>query len=202
MGKSSGYIWFDAEFTSLDLDHAQLLQVALMATDVELNRMGNPEDDFNCYIQIEDESAISDWVKEHIPEVLAACRSDQAIPIADVDTKIGAWIAERFGEPAVEIMDRPILAGNSVHNDWALARRLLPSLLGSCHYRLLDVSGLKTFYADQFEGDAFDKESVDAIKTNFPGLYLGEGMKPHDAYYDIQASLAELAWIRNQLKKS
>ena len=34
--KSSGYIWFDAEFTSINLETAKILQVPAIATDINL----------------------------------------------------------------------------------------------------------------------------------------------------------------------
>ena len=46
--KSSGYIWFDAEFTSINLETAKILQVAAIATDINLN----PIDDIENYINL------------------------------------------------------------------------------------------------------------------------------------------------------
>ena len=48
-GKSSGYIWFDAEFASINLETAKILQVAAqLLTDINLN----PIDDIDNYINL------------------------------------------------------------------------------------------------------------------------------------------------------
>ena len=41
--KSTAYVWFDAEFTSLELDQARLLQVAVIITDINLQRIAPVE---------------------------------------------------------------------------------------------------------------------------------------------------------------
>ena len=52
-GKSSGYIWFDAEFTSINLETAKILQVAAIATDINLNPIDDIDNYINLIIKIE-----------------------------------------------------------------------------------------------------------------------------------------------------
>jgi oligoribonuclease len=195
---SRAYVWFDAEFTSLDLDRARLLQVAMLVTDRELNLLGNPDDELNLCIRIEDEQEVSAWVKEHLPGLVKRCQSDEAVSVEEADERMTAYLERFVGAPTTTINKRPLLAGNSVHNDWHLARRLLPKLCERLHYRLLDVSMLKVQWQDWAGRPPFDKENVDLLNEYFPGGGL-ERANAHDALFDIKASIAELAYYRRHL---
>ncbi len=43
--ESTAYLWFDTEYSSLELSGAHLLQVAMVITDVHLKRILPPEED-------------------------------------------------------------------------------------------------------------------------------------------------------------
>lgn len=193
------YLWFDAEFSSLELESAELLQVAMMATDADLNRLSPPEDDINLFVRRPNEGGLSPWVKSNIPHIVAATMGPKAVDLGDVEIRICKYIDRIVGPNAVDVGERPIIAGNSVHNDWHIARRLLPGLMNRTHYRLLDVSCLKTQWMDWVGKPQPDKQNPDFIREYFPGAHLSEGMAEHDAYYDIQASIAELAFYRRHM---
>ncbi len=199
--KTSAYIWFDAEFTSLDLDHARLLQVAAIITDTELNRIAPPEADLNCFIRLEEDEPVSPWVAENLAGLVAHCRSDEALPLEEADRRLAALLDRYCGTPCEKMELRPVLAGNSVHNDWHLMRRLLPHFGRRLHYRLLDVSTLKIQWQDWIGAEPFDKESVDQLNRYFPGGGISEA-NAHDALFDIKASIAELAFYRSKLALS
>ena len=194
----SGYLWFDAEFTSLRLETAEVLQVALVATDADLHRLELPETDLRLFIRVQDPDAISPWVLENIPHIVAGSRSEQAVDAIEADRLMCDYVDRIFGPAPERISLRPLLAGNSVHNDWFMARRFFPGLLSRAHYRLLDVSGFKTQWETWFRMPSFDKENPTLLKEWFPGLSLPEGAKEHDAYFDVQASIAEMAFYRNR----
>lgn len=196
--KSAAYVWFDAEFTSLDLDQANLLQVAVILTDTELNRLHPPEADLNLCIRLNDGDEVSPWVAENLSGLVAECRSENAVSIEEADTQIAALLDEYCGAPSSSISDRPVLAGNSVHNDWYLLRRFLPQFGSRLHYRLLDVSTIKIQWADWAEQHAFDKESTALLNQYFPGGGI-DAANAHDALFDIKASIAELAYYRSRL---
>jgi oligoribonuclease (3'-5' exoribonuclease) len=108
---------------------------------------------------------------------------------------------------------RPVLAGNSVHTDWWLARRFLPLFSSRLHYRHLDVTALKLewqrLHPDVESGAScssieasclsFEKENPEIIRRYFPEAVLSGAGSRHDAYYDVQASIAELAFYRRFL---
>jgi oligoribonuclease len=197
--KSKAYVWFDAEFTSLELDQARLLQVAVIVTDTNLRRIAPPEADLNLCIRLEPGDEVSPWVAENLPALVAQCRSGEAVSMEEADQQIAALLDQYCGTPGKEMADRPVLAGNSVHNDWFLMRKYLPMFGSRLHYRLLDVSTIKIQWLDWIERPPFDKESVEQLNQYFPGGGIAAA-NAHDALFDIKASIAELAFYRNHLK--
>jgi oligoribonuclease len=198
--KSPAYLWFDTEFTSLDLDAAHLLQVSMVVTDPDLQRMVPADRDLNLYVQVLPDTRLSSWVEENIPNVLLRCRGAEAVPAEELNQRVCDYIDTVVGAPARDIAARPVLAGNSLHADWTLARRLLPGVIDRIHYRMLDVTALKLQWQDWLGGLPFDKEDIQTLRRCFPGLVTEEGAGQHDAYYDVQASIAELAYYRQGFK--
>ena len=200
--KNSYYLWFDTEYTVLDLDTASLLQVALIATDAKLERLRPAKEDVNLYIKLEPGVTVQPWVEQNLPGVLAKCRGDEAVTAEEADERMATYLDAIFGKPSKEIRQRPVMAGNSVHADWYLARRFLPKLEARMHYRLLDVTSVKLEWLRWFGGTGFDKENSAVIQKYFKGSSLSTDIGPHDAYYDVQASIAELAFYRSRLTRT
>ena len=198
---SAAYVWFDTEFTSLELDEAQLLQVSVMLTDKDLKRLTPPEEDLNLYIRLSDTEPVSAWVEKPLPDLLKKCRSRSAVPVEEVDAKLTAYIDRWCGTPTKTIQKRPLMAGNSVYNDWILSRKFFPVFTSRLHYRLLDVSALKIQWFDLTDGAEFKKDDPKVVKKYFPEADLRR-LRQHDAYYDIIASAAELAYYRAHMNFS
>jgi len=198
---STAYVWFDTEFTSLDLDDAQLLQVSVMLTDKDLKRLTPPEEDLNIYVRAGENVPLSAWVEKNLPELVKKCRSRNAVPVEEIDEKLTAFIDRWCGTPTKTIQKRPLMAGNSVHNDWILSRKFFPVFTSRLHYRLLDVSSLKIQWFDLTDGKEFDKNDAQLVKEYFPEADLRR-LRQHDAYYDIVASAAELAYYRQHMNLS
>lgn len=197
--KTSAYVWFDAEFTSLELDSARLLQVAVIVTDNELNRLHPESDDLNLCIKLEEGEQISPWVAENLSGLLEQCRSGVAVTLGEADRRIAALLDQYCKTPCEEMADRPVLAGNSVHNDWFLMRKFLPQFAGRLHYRLLDVSTIKIQWMDWVGQEPFDKENAELLNEYFLGGGI-DAANAHDALFDIKASIAELAFYRSGLR--
>lgn len=195
---STAYVWFDTEFTSLELDEAQLLQVAVMLTDKDLRRITPPGEDINLYIRLPEDAALSPWVEKNLPELVKKCRSRAALPVEVVDERLTAFVDRWCGTPCKTVQKRPVMAGNSVHSDWLLARRFFPRFVSRLHYRLLDVSALKIQWFDLTDGAEFSKDDPETVKKYFPEADLRR-LRQHDAAYDIVASAAELAFYREHL---
>jgi len=187
------YLWFDAEFTSLELETAGLLQVAAMATDANLQRILPADQDLNLFIQPEAGQEISPWVLENIPQIVEKANHPDAISIAEADQTLAAYVEAVMAQADSE--HPPLLAGNSIHNDWHLARRLLPTFMSKLHYPLLDVSTVKTLHAAA--GNEVPEKDEAFVTTHFPAAVIADDAAAHDAYYDIQASAAELAYYQS-----
>lgn len=196
---SSAYVWFDTEFTSLDLEEAQLLQVSVMITDKDLKRISPQEEDLNLYVRLEDDTELSPWVQKNIPELIKSCRSDEAVPVGEIDQLLTDFVDRWCKTPTKTIQKRPLMAGNSVYNDWILSRKFFPKFTSRLHYRLLDVSALKIQWFDMVDGAEFNKEDTESVAKYFPEADLSL-LRQHDAYYDIIASAAELAFYREKMR--
>ncbi len=194
---SIAYCWFDTEFTSLQLERSVLMQVALLMTDRSLQPLGEP---VNLILRLPADETVSPWVEENLPELVRRCRSEEAIPLPEADQRLVAAVEAAIGPVADDVKARPVPAGNSLQADWWLARRDLPGFAACLHYRMLDVTALKLQWQDWMEGEPFDKEAPEAIRAQLAPT-LGESLAgaPHDAFYDILASMAELQFYRDRL---
>lgn len=191
---SSILLWFDTEFSDLNVEQAALMQVAVLATDFEGNRILPKEEDLNLVVRPPEGTVFSDWVQENLGELIAQCHSADALPLEDADRQLHEYAEKAGGGPHVSISDCPVLAGNSVHMDYVVARAKLPAFYETLNYRLLDVSAIKLVWEDAHPGQPVDKENTDFLKTY--GMEGGFEGAPHDAYYDIHASIAEYRFYR------
>ena len=194
------YCWFDLEFTDLDPAKAHILQVAMLITDVHLQPVLPDDAGLNLIVRLDDQAIVSGWVQENLADLLGQCRQDDAISPDSVQALLLAYLSKAGGTGIEEIKERPVLAGNSVHADWRLACMHYPDLITQLTYRLLDVSTLKQQWTGWWQQPEFDKEDAGLVERNlpFPATHLAG--KPHDAYYDILASIAELHYYRRQLR--
>jgi oligoribonuclease len=193
------YVWFDTEYTGLELEKAQLLQVAALITDTELRRVLPRERDVILPIRISDGSAVSPWVEQNLPDLVGKCRSPMAADLAEADRRLAAYVDAVVGPPAEHEKQRPVLAGNSVHADWWLVHRFLPKFRGRLHYRHLDVTAFKLEWLRIAPETEFAKENPEMVRQYFHEAELPASESRHDAYYDLQASIAELAFYRRHL---
>lgn len=193
------YVWFDTEYTDLDLDTARLLQVAAIITDRSLKRVLPQADDVKLTIRLPGDALLSPWVEQNLPDLVRACRSAEAVDVEEADRRLARFVDAVAGLPAEQENQRPVLAGNSVHEDWCLARRFLPRFAGRLHYRHLDVTALKLEWERLHHDEKFEKENPGTILQYFPEAVLPGSGRRHDAYYDVHASIAELAFYRRFL---
>jgi oligoribonuclease len=193
------YVWFDTEYSDLELETAWLLQVAALITDSSLKRVLPPEYDVRLTIRLPDEAVLSPWVEKNLPDLVKECRSPGTVSIDEADMRLAGYVDAVAGLPAERENQRPVLAGNSLHADWWLARRFLPRFLSRLHYRHLDVTALKLQWMLLHPDVEFEKEDPEIIRRYFPEAVLPASGSRHDAYYDVHASIAELAFYRRFL---
>lgn len=195
--ENSLYAWFDTEYSSLELEKAVILQVALLITDSDLKRVLPAERDVHLTVKLPEGVEVSPWVQEHLPDLVRQCRSPAAMTIAEVDDRLCAYVSDAMESLVHGTDERPVLAGNSIHADWWLARRFLRHFLEHLHYRQLDVTAFKLEWK-RLHGHEFDKDEVGNVAKWFPHANV-HTLEKHDAYYDVQASIAELAFYRRHL---
>ena len=159
----AGYVWFDAEFSSLDLDNAVLLQVAGIVTDLHLKPLAHHTTAIEIAIRLDEKIIPSKWVSEHLSSLIDRCRGIDAVCVADADEKLYNWLQLHFPSDLKQMNERPILAGNSIHNDWFMVRRFLPNFNSKLNYRLLDVSSFKTYWEALGKYESFDKSDLNLV---------------------------------------
>jgi oligoribonuclease (3'-5' exoribonuclease) len=193
------YVWFDTEYSTLELEDAWILQVAAIITDGDLRRILPSEQDIRLAIRLPEDRVLSPWVELNLRDLVEKCRSFEAVDIAEADDLLAAYVDSAAGAVAEREDLRPVLAGNSVHADWWLARRFLPQFTRRLNYRHLDVTALNLEWKRHGTDTGFEKEKPEDVRRYFPEAVLLPSRTRHDAYYDIQASIAELAFYRSHL---
>lgn len=193
------YLWFDLEFTDLDPNKARILQVAALLTDVHLKPLKTDDTGLNISVALPEGAPVSAWVEENLADLVALCRSDKATPADQVEAMLLDYLSDQVGTIAENIQERPVLSGNSVHNDWRLAAIHYPQLIAQLNYRLLDVSTLKQQWLGWLERPEFDKEDATIIAEHLPFEHVPLEGRRHDALYDVLASIAELNYYRQYM---
>jgi oligoribonuclease len=169
-------VWMDMEMTGLDPSKERIIEVATIITDGQLNEIATgPE----IVIHQADEvlAAMDNWNKTHhkdsglIDRVKASTITD-----GDAEAQTLAFINAHVGAK-----DRPVLAGNSIHQDRRFIRRYMTTLDARLHYRMVDVSTIK-----------------ELARRWFPQLIAKQPAKKdtHRALDDIRDSIDELRYYR------
>ncbi|KAF9526635.1 ribonuclease H-like domain-containing protein [Crepidotus variabilis] len=172
-------VWVDCEMTGLDPRKDKLLEIAVIITNGNLE----PVDAGIEYI-IRTEKKVLDkmneWcVKQHGESGLTkAClespHSLEAVHKSVLDY-VKKWIPrEKIG----------VLAGNSIHCDKAFLVEAMPELVDWLHYRLFYVSSIKELSRRWYGKNGISPKPLDTS---------------HRALDDIQGSIRELQWYRDNI---
>jgi oligoribonuclease len=171
-------LWVDLEMTGLDPNKDVILEVAAEITDFDFKTLGSYEARVKHKRElVAERMQLNTWWKdypENRDEFLQ--KLDEGLTSAEVEKQLIEFVHAHFGhEPA-------ILGGNSIHNDRNFIKSWWPQLDLKLHYRMLDVSALKIVMQGKY-GLEFEKKEV------------------HRAFDDIQASIAELQYYLEWLRK-
>lgn len=168
-------LWVDLEMTGLDSFHDVILEIAVVASDLELNRiLEGPSLVLHAHEEIL--GRMNQWCYEHhMASGLLAQVKQSSISICDAEEQVLAFVDEYCRS------DRLLLAGNTVYQDRTFLRRYMPTLEDKFHYRIIDVSSIK--------------ELVKAWYPKHPEADFKKS-KQHRALGDIYESISELRHYR------
>jgi oligoribonuclease len=138
MAGSDVLVWLDMEMSGLDPQRERIIEIATILTDGQLTEIAvGPE----LVIHQPDDllAAMDDWnTKHHGASGLTERVRQSQITDADAEAQTVAFI-----DAHVSARERPVLAGNSIHQDRRFIRRYMPALEKRLHYRMVDVSTIK-----------------------------------------------------------
>ena len=169
-------IWLDMEMTGLDPDTEQVLEVATLITNAQLEVIAEgPE----LVIHQPDEvlEAMGEWCQDH--------HGASGLTEASRRSTTSVAEAERLTLAFIQAHCKPGLSplcGNTISQDRRFLVRHMPALDGFLHYRNVDVSTLKELCMRWYPA--------------LPGITKTE---THRALDDIRESLAELRYYRENV---
>ena len=173
--KKAKLLWIDLEMTGLDPIKDRILEVAAIATDMELNEIAT----YEAVVKVDEDlmktRMIGEfWEKNSASREALFSQNASGKSVKTVERELLKFLDQYFGK---EIY----LAGNSIHQDRKFIEREMPELNQRLHYRMLDVSAWKIYFEN-----AMNKKFI----------------KPenHRALDDIKGSIEELRWYLTFLK--
>ncbi len=176
MAGSDVLVWLDMEMTGLDPEKERIIEIATILTDGNLVEIGVGPD---LVIHQNDAvlAAMDEWNRTHHKASGLTDRvKTSTITDGDAEAQTLAFIAQHVGPK-----DRPVLAGNSIHQDRRFIRRYMPGLEKRLHYRMVDVSTIK-----------------ELARRWYPLVTARQPLKKdtHRALDDIRESIDELRFYR------
>lgn len=168
-------IWIDCEMTGLDLSIDELVEVAIVITDFELNTV-----DEGFQVVIRPSEAALAHMSEFVAEMHQTSGLSEEIPngvtLAEAQEQAMAYI-KRF----VPMAGKAPLAGNTIGTDRAFLAKYMPEVDQHLHYRNVDVSSIKELSRRWYPRAFFNAPAKDG---------------GHRALADILESIRELAYYR------
>lgn len=173
--KKAKLLWVDLEMTGLDPEKDKILEVAAIATDMDLNEIATYEAVIKVDENIIKERMVGEFWERNQDSYNALVKQNQnGKSVQAVEKELLEFLDQNFGK---EIY----LAGNSIHQDRKFIEREMPELNKRFHYRMLDVSAWKIYFENAL-GQKFTKKDS------------------HRALDDINGSIEELKWYLTFLK--
>lgn len=171
-------VWIDCEMTGLELEVDELVEIAVVITDFELNIL-----DPGYSVVIKPDQSALDNMGEFVTDMHRTSGLLEEIPngvsVADAEFQVIEYI-QRF----VPDESKAPLAGNTIGTDRGFLARYMPRLDAHLHYRNVDVSSIK-----------------ELARRWYPRVYFNAPSKHggHRALADILESIRELAYYRGAL---
>lgn len=161
--------------TGLDLEVDELVEVAVVVTDFDLNLV---DPGFSIVIKPDDSALehMNDFVTNMHATSGLADEIPHGVSLADAEYQVLEYILKHV--PAAESAP---LAGNTIGTDRMFLAKFMPRVDGHLHYRSIDVSSIK-----------------ELARRWFPRVYFNAPEKAggHRALADILESIRELEYYR------
>jgi len=173
--KKAKLLWVDLEMTGLDPAKDKILEVAAIATDMDLNEIAT----YEAVVKVDDalikERMVGEfWERNKESYDALVAQNKDGRPVEEVERELLDFLDKYFGKEVY-------LAGNSIHQDRKFIEREMPELNKRLHYRMLDVSAWKIYFENALD-KKFTKRDA------------------HRALDDINGSIEELKWYLTFLK--
>ncbi len=168
-------VWIDCEMTGLDLDKDELVEIAVVITDVDLVPL-----DPGIDLVIKPDQSALDGMGNFVRQMHTTSGLIEEIPhgksLAEAEYEVMEYILKY-----VPNEQKAPLAGNSIGTDRMFLAKYMPRLDAHLHYRNIDVSSLK-----------------ELSRRWFPRAYFNAPEKNggHRALADIRESIRELDYYR------
>ncbi|MGR0317976.1 oligoribonuclease [Agromyces sp. ZXT2-3] len=172
---SDRLVWIDCEMTGLDLEVDELVEIAVVITDYDLQ----PVDEGLDIVIKPDASALEsmgDFVRAMHTQSGLIEEIPNGVSLADAEYQVLEYVLKHVPDE-----QKAPLAGNSIGTDRAFISRFMPRLDAHLHYRNVDVSSIK-----------------ELAKRWYPRAYFNAPAKDggHRALADILESIRELQYYR------
>ncbi|XP_051242411.1 small fragment nuclease [Dicentrarchus labrax] len=178
---SQRMVWVDLEMTGLDIEKDQIIEMACIITDSDLNVLAEGP---NLIIKQPDQllEGMSEWCKEHHGKSgLTQAVRDSKITLEQAEYEFLSFVRQHTPPGQCP------LAGNSVHADKRFLDKYMPQFMYHLHYRIIDVSTIK-----------------ELCRRWFPEVYkmVPHKKASHRALDDIWESIKELQYYRANVFKA
>ncbi|WP_066042759.1 oligoribonuclease [Herbiconiux solani] len=172
---SDRLVWIDCEMTGLDLELDELVEVAVVITDFDLNLV---DPGFSIVIKPDDSALanMNDFVTNMHETSGLLDEIPLGVSLADAEYQVLEYILAHV--PGAQTAP---LAGNTIGTDRAFIAKFMPRVDNHLHYRSIDVSSIK-----------------ELARRWFPRVYFNAPEKAggHRALADILESIRELEYYR------
>ncbi|HVW79442.1 MAG TPA: oligoribonuclease [Mycobacteriales bacterium] len=169
-------VWIDCEMTGLDPQSHVLVEIAVVVTDADLNRL---DDGIDIVISATPEqlAAMDAFVRDmHTSSGLLDEIRHTGTSLQQAEEQVMAYLAKHVPEPG-----KAPLCGNTIGTDRGFLARYMPRVDAHLHYRMIDVSSIK-----------------ELARRWYPRAYYNAPAKNggHRALADIIESINELRYYR------
>lgn len=172
-------VWIDLEMTGLNLEKDTILEIATIITDNNLTIIAEGPS-FVLHQPEDILTQLDEWnTKHHTASGLLDRVRSSTISLDYAQEETLTFIKQYCKANTAP------LCGNSVYVDRSFLRKCMPALESFLHYRIIDVSSVKELARRWYGQQAKEFKKLET----------------HRALQDIQESIAELAFYRQQFFK-